>query len=123
MSTNFTHKNDFTDSPIRQIYNLKTSQKTTIDLNFTLQIIYIKQLDNISSLQQNKKNTNILSLTLSDQEYFYNGFILVLDKNLPELALYDLIDIRSLTVFSNSGKQKLFVIKNYGYFIYKNKDK
>lgn len=116
MASNFNIENDISESPINQIFNLQTNQKTTIPFNFTLQIINIKplQLEKISSLLDSNKNNNLLSLTLSDQIYFYNGFILFEEKNSHNLNLWDLIDVQSLTIFSNAGgNKKIFVIKNF----------
>ncbi len=97
------------DSPISQIFNLKITQKTLIQINFTLQIIGIKELNNLQSNKDINKNKEMLCLNLSDNFFFYNGF-LVSDKN--AFDLYDIVEIHSLNVVPTQ-RQKLFVIKNF----------
>lgn len=104
---------DSSESPIHLIYNANISQKTTIETDFILQIMNIKELNKIQYMQENSKNNHMLFLTLSDQQYFYNGFILILDKNSMDLNNFDIIRVNSLTIIASKGKQKLFVIKKY----------
>jgi hypothetical protein len=106
------------ETPISQIYNSQYNQKTFIDTRFTLQIIHIKKLDKdkFPSFQNSEKYNNIFSLTLSDEDYHFNGFIVLLDKNQPLLELYDIIDVYNLVIIPNKNQQrfqKLILIKHF----------
>lgn len=108
---------DQLETPIKHIFNLKISQKTAIETNFTLQIIGIKKLDKKPQVQEsnrnnNNNNNNMFCLNLSDEIFSYNGFIVV-DRNAMDLNILDLIEVYSLNALPTEKQQKLFVIRDY----------
>lgn len=103
---------DKLETPISQIYNMKISQRTAIETNFTLQIIGIKKLEKKPAMQDSNRNNNMFCLNLSDNIFSYNGFIVV-DRTAMDLNILDLIKVYSLNILPTEKQQKLFVIKNY----------
>lgn len=104
------------ESPIYQIYNSQLDLKKTIETNFCFQIINVKRLNTLNatqSSQETNKNQDVYSLTLSDEQYFYNGFILLCDKNSGDINNFDIIIVKSLSLVTIRERQKLFAIKNF----------
>jgi hypothetical protein len=106
----------FEETPLTQVYNfqLRINQKTSFRVNFTLQIFQIKKIEKYPSLQNSERNNDIFNLTLSDEDYFLPGFILLVHKNEPLLEVYDLIDVYDLVIIPNiKNNQKLLHIKDF----------